>query len=76
MDILFELDMFQMPNFLLIKIPPGRREDGIIKLPSIPVGQLNQLQANEYAEEMKKAFIAHWEKKSILYKKENNANQH
>lgn len=74
MDILFELNMVPMPNFLTIKMPPGRREDGYKQLPSIPVGQLDRVQAEIYSEEMKKEFIKHWEKQSILYKKENNAN--
>ena len=75
MEMLFELNMISMPNFLTIKMPPGRREEGLRPPPSIQIGQLDKVQAEIYAEEMRKEFIKHWEKQSILYKTDNYVNK-
>lgn len=61
MTVNYEVNMIQMPNFLTYKTPPGLKQDGFKEAPSIPVGTLTKSQAAEYAEEMRKAFLAHWE---------------
>lgn len=52
-----QLTMPMMPNFIKAIIPGGTEA-------SIPVHSLTEEEAIQYAEEMGKAFIDHWEKKN------------
>lgn len=51
-----------MPNFISIKMPVGKRQDGM-KSTGIDVAELTKEQAEEYAELMKESFIKHWQNK-------------
>lgn len=39
-EIKMELNPWQTPDFATIKAPPGRRQDGMKEMPSIPVADL------------------------------------
>lgn len=62
MEKKFKLKMVTMPNFLTIEMPPRPRQEGMMDS-SIPVSELSEAEANEYAEEMKLAFVQHWKVK-------------
>ena len=66
----FEINPPIMPNFLIVKTEPGRRQDGI-KDTSIPVSSLTREEAEEFAELMKQTFLQHWENKVNI--KANNS---
>lgn len=52
-----------MPNFFQYEMPPGKREDGFNFDHSIPIAELDEQEANEFAEMMKQEFLKHWAKK-------------
>lgn len=54
MEKSFKLKLPAPPNFILI--------EGFTEV-SIPVSDLTAEEANQYAEELKKAFIKHWQSK-------------
>lgn len=59
-----KLKMVAMPNFLSEERPAGRKQDGVNFGNRVhPVGELTKQEAEEYAEEMYKAFLEHWAKK-------------
>ena len=61
----FKLLMISMPNFISYETPPVERQEGFNpENKGIPVGSLSEDEAKEYAEEMKEAFLSHWELKS------------
>lgn len=55
-----KVKMVSMPNFLNVEMPPRPRQEGFQPGHTIPVGDLTEAEANEYAEEMKQAFLDHW----------------
>ena len=59
----FNLKMVSMPNFIIVEAAPRPRQEGLVPNPSIPVEELSEKEANEYAEGMKQAFIDHWKSK-------------
>lgn len=63
MKIELELNMIQMPNFLTFKAKVPLREGGFKELPSVAVEDLTLEQATTYAEEMKLAFLEHYNNK-------------
>lgn len=52
-----------MPNFLFIEMPPRPRQEGVSFDNKIPITDLSEQEATEYAELMKQAFINHWKNK-------------
>ena len=60
MEKKFELNPPIMPNFITYNSAPVRRQDGFRNAPSIPVDELSEDEANEYAELMKQTFLKHW----------------
>lgn len=60
MKIDVKIKMIQMPNFLILETPPVEKQDGFRHGSTIPIGELSEEQANEYAEEMKQSFLNHW----------------
>ena len=60
-------------NFIILDIPTpiGQRQDGFkpIEKPSIPIQDLSQDEAEQYAEELKQQFIKHYQ-----YKKNSKSN--
>jgi len=51
-----------MPNFITVDMGiVGKREDGFVEKPKIPISQLTRQEAEEYGELMKQAFIEHYE---------------
>ncbi len=46
-----KLNSFVVPNFVTIQQSPGRRQDGIKELPSIPVSQLPSDTLRQLAQE-------------------------
>lgn len=59
-----KLVMISMPNFISYEQPARPRQEGFKPAEGIPVGTLTEDEANQYAEEMKQAFLAHWALKS------------
>lgn len=50
-----------MPNFITLEKPVGKRQDGIKPESGIiPIVELTEEQANEYADLMKQEFIKYW----------------
>lgn len=60
MEKKFKLQTPMMPNFILIEGITGMITDP----PKIPVEQLSEQEANEYAELMRVTFMEHWKKKA------------
>jgi hypothetical protein len=60
MTISFELLPPQVPNEIGIKMPVGRRQDGL-KSTTIAVKDLTAEAAEEYAELMKQTFLKVWQ---------------
>jgi len=52
-----------MPNFIIVEMPAGRREDGFNQLPSFPITDFTSEEAEEYGELMKQTFIKHYNEK-------------
>lgn len=67
MEFQLKLKMPLPQNFIIFEMPPGQRQDGIKELPGIDIVQLSEEQAEQYAEELKQHFLAHYRKR----KKEN-----
>lgn len=63
MDKILEILPPIMPNFFQYKVPPGKRQDGLKLNHSIPISELNEEEAIEFAEMMKQEFLKHWENK-------------
>lgn len=64
MNIEFKLTMISMPNFLTFEMPPGKKQDGLKFVKNtIPVENLSIEEIRTYAEEMRLAFIQHWQSK-------------
>lgn len=64
MEIFFKLKMVSMPNFINFEMPPRPRQEVFTHgANSIPIEQLSEEQARQYAEEMRLSFIAHWKNK-------------
>lgn len=60
----FKLNMVSMPNFITYETPAGQKQDGIdFNKNTIPVSELTQEEAAEYAEWMRLSFLGHWERK-------------
>lgn len=61
----FKFYMVSMPDFLYVERPAKPRQEGVSFINNmIPVGELTKEEAEQYAEEMKQAFIAHWKERS------------
>jgi hypothetical protein len=53
-----------MPNFIFFEVQPGKRQEGFQpNKNSIPVTDLDEQEAEEYAELMKQTFLDHWRRK-------------
>lgn len=52
-----------MPNFFHYEMPARPREEGFKPAPSIPIEELTEEEANEFAEMMKLEFLKHWNRK-------------
>lgn len=63
MDKVLKIAPPLMPNFFHYEIPPGSREDGFKLTHFIPINELSESEANEFAEMMKQEFIKHWKSK-------------
>lgn len=59
-----ELNPPMMPNFISMKMPVGKRQDGFKPAPQIAVSDLSKEEAEEYGELMKQTFIVHWQNKT------------
>lgn len=65
----FKLLMVQMPNFIRYERPPRPKQEGFNSSDSsISIEELTPEEAAQYAEEMRLAFLAHYEEKT-KYKK-------
>jgi alkanesulfonate monooxygenase SsuD/methylene tetrahydromethanopterin reductase-like flavin-dependent oxidoreductase (luciferase family) len=54
----------EMPNFIAVQGNPGKRQDGIkIGAGSIPITDLTEDEAMEYADYIKQTFMNHWRNK-------------
>jgi hypothetical protein len=61
MEIKSKIKKPVMPSHIFIEQPIGKRQEGFKQsIGKIPVKDLTEEQANEYAELMKKTFIEHW----------------
>lgn len=61
----FGLQMPIMPNFITVLIPgSGVKADGFKQPPCIDVADLTESEAMEYAENMRKHFLAHYTERS------------
>jgi hypothetical protein len=49
-----------MPNFFQYEMPAGKKQDGIKFDHAIPIEELDEEEANEFAEMMKQEFLKHW----------------
>lgn len=58
----FELLPPTMPNFIQFKREAGLKQDGYKVDGGLPVSELTEAEADEYAELMKTTFKAHWMK--------------
>lgn len=56
----FKLIMIPMPYKINYEVPPGKKEDGPKFHNNVLVESLSKEDAEEYANEMKEAFLAHW----------------
>jgi hypothetical protein len=66
MEKKFKLKSINMPNFIMIDMATmGKREDGYQLNASIPVENLTEEEAIQYAEFLKEEFIEHWRNKKI-----------
>ena len=61
-----ELNPPLMPNFITFKAKVGKKEDGFKPSSAIPISDLTEEQAIEYAELMKQTFINHWKLRKSL----------
>lgn len=52
-----------MPNFFSYEMPAGKKEDGVKLNTSIPISELTEEEANEFADMMRAEFIKHWKNK-------------
>jgi hypothetical protein len=64
MDKILKINPPLMPNFFQYQMPPGKREDGFKFNHSIPIGELSEEEAYEFADMMKNEFIKHWRSKT------------
>jgi hypothetical protein len=61
MEKSFKLLMPTMPNFISYEGPARPKQEGFsAEKNCIPVSDLSEEEARQYAEEMKAAFIEHW----------------
>lgn len=70
MKIEFKIKKPTMPNFILLEIPPRPKQDGFNSesntIPvTMPVKDLDENQAIEYAQLMYDTFMDHWESMKI-----------
>lgn len=49
-----------IPNFIRIETPPGKRQDGFVAHPGIHICELSEEEAEEYAELLKSEFMKKW----------------
>jgi hypothetical protein len=56
-----KIKMVKMPNFLSFEQKAGKREDGFKTNDAIDVGDLTSEEAEQFSDEMKQAFIDHWD---------------
>lgn len=55
-----------MPNFFCYRMPPGKREDGFKGTQSIPIEDLTEEEALEFADMMRDEFLKHWKNKKCV----------
>jgi len=60
----FEVKKPTMPNFILMEVPAGQRQDGFNpEAGKISITELDKKQAVEYAQLMFDTFVEHWREK-------------
>jgi hypothetical protein len=60
MEKKFELLPPTMPNFIQFKREAGLKQDGFKVDGGLPISELTESEANEYADLMRATFITHW----------------
>ena len=56
--VILNLKTPEVPNFIIIEMPPGKRQDGFKESPKLKVGDLTDLQLEQIASDWGKALFS------------------
>lgn len=60
--IQFEINPFPIPTGVTVKLPPGRRQDGIRPMPETLLHQLDKATVEQLCDDFKASVLAQWAK--------------